>query len=194
VPPGRPDIGGGTPPGPARCGPVPPARNDPAGEVASRTTLLPSCADTPAHPLRSGPQADRPWRAWPGRQTADQAGQPRRTAARHDDHERQLPPVPGGARDQASTCAQPSTCDGCHDPLHRQRLLRPPCPQAGSVNGRRKLTSWRNAPWSVFSFRRQARRAGGFPDVRSCRKEYVIWPMSSPYCGQPCQHAGCEVI
>ena len=47
VPLGRPDIGGGTPPGPASCGPVPPARNDPPDEVASRTSLLPSCAGTP---------------------------------------------------------------------------------------------------------------------------------------------------
>jgi hypothetical protein len=42
----RPDIGGGTP-GLAGCVPAHRARNDPPGGVASRTSVLPSCADIP---------------------------------------------------------------------------------------------------------------------------------------------------
>jgi len=122
--------------GPQAAGPAHRARNDPPGGVASRTSLLPSCADTPRirrdegrkptgrgglgqggrQPIRLGNRGVLPLATM-----IASVNCPRRLA----EHVTKHPP----ARNHP-------TCDCCHDPLHRQRLLRSPCPQAGSSCGR----------------------------------------------------------
>ena len=145
VPLGRPDIGDGTP-GPASCGPAPPARNDPPGEVASRTSLPPSCAGTPRIRCDEG-------RKPTGRGGLGQGGrEPIRPRNRGvllatvvasvncprclAEHVTKHPP----ARNHP-------TCDCCHDLLHRAAPVAVAIPQAGSSRG----------------------PSHDIPDVRSCR-------------------------
>ena len=171
VPLGRPDIGGGTPPGPASCGPVPPARTDPPGGVASRTSLLPSCAGTPRIRCDEG-------RKPAGRGGLGQGGRE--------------PIRPGSRGVLLATVVASVNCPRClaehvtkHPPARNHpRAIAVMIPCIGSACCGRLA-------------HRQALSTGGFPDVRSCRCEdgrQSIWPLDAAYrpaaLGQPVASVG----
>ena len=129
---GRPDIGGGTS-GPASRVPAHRARNDPPGGVASRTSLLPSCADTPRIRRDEGHKPT-------GRGGLGQGGrQPIRPGNRGV-----LPLATVIASVNCPRCLAEQvtkhpparnhpTCDCCHDPLHRAAPAAVALPTGGLV-------------------------------------------------------------
>jgi hypothetical protein len=145
----RPDIGGGTP-GLAGCVPAHRARNDPPGGVASRTSLLPSCAGTPRIRRDEG-------RKPTGRGGLGQGGRE---------------PIRPGNRGvlPLATMIASVNCPRCLAEHVTNIHLRATIPHAIAV-----MIPCIGSACCGRLAHRQARRAGGFPDVRSCRCERVSY-------------------